>query len=263
MTAGPFTPRPGAAPRLAMVASQAGFEARLLLRNGEQLLLTLVIPVLVLVLGAVVDLGLIDAGSSGPAGRAARLGFLTPGVLALAVLSTAFTGQAISTGFERRYGALKLLGASPLPRWGLLAGKTLAVLLVEVVQVTLITVIALALGWAPRGSALSVALLLLVGTAAFSALGLLMAGTLRAEATLAAANLVYLLLLVGGGIFLPLSRFPGAVRAGLELLPSAALADGLREVLRGGVALPGRPVLILLVWAVFAGALAARTFRWE
>jgi ABC-2 type transport system permease protein len=191
------------------------------------------------------------------------LAFLVPGVLALAVLSTAFTGQAISTGFERRYGALKLLGASPLPRWGLLAGKTLAVLFVEVIQVALIAVIALTLGWSPGGSALSVTVLLLVGTAAFSALGLLMAGTLRAEATLAAANLVYLLLLVGGGIFLPLERFPDAVRAGLELLPSAALADGLREVLADGAVLPGRPVLILLGWAMLAGALAARTFRWE
>jgi ABC-2 type transport system permease protein len=246
-----------------MVASQAGFEARLLLRNGEQLLLTIVIPVLVLVLGAMVDLGLIDADAGGAAGRTDRLAFLAPGVLALAVLSTAFTGQAISTGFERRYGALKLLGASPLPRWGLLAGKTLAVLVVEAVQVALITIIALALGWAPRGTAFSVTVLLLVGTAAFSALGLLMAGTLRAEATLAAANLVYLLLLAGGGIFLPLERFPAAVRAGLEWLPSAALADGLRAVLQQGAALPGRPVLILLAWAVLAGALAARTFRWE
>ena len=263
MTAGAFTPRPGAAPHLAMVASQAGYEARLLLRNGEQLLLTIVIPVLVLVLGAVVDLGLIEAEGGGAAGRTARLAFLTPGVLALAVLSTAFTGLAISTGFERRYGALKLLGASPLPRWGLLAGKTLAVLAVEAVQVALIAVIALALGWSPRGSFLSLAVLLLVGTGAFSALGLLMAGMLRAEATLAAANLGYLLLLAGGGIFLPLDRFSGAVRAGLEWLPSAALADGLREVLGGGAAPPGRPVLILLGWAVVAGVLAARTFRWE
>ena len=263
MSAGVFAPRPGSAPALSMVACQAGFEARLLLRNGEQLLLTLVIPILVLVLGAVVDLGLIDAGSGHAAGRTERLAFLTPGVLALAVLSTAFTGQAISTGFERRYGALKLLGASPLPRWGLLAGKTLAVLLVEALQVMVITVIALALGWSPRGSAFSVVVLLLTGTAAFSALGLLMAGTLRAEATLAAANLVYLLLLAGGGIFLPLVRFPGAVRAWLELLPSAALADGLREVLREGAALPGHPVLILLVWAMVSGGLAARTFRWE
>ena len=263
MSAGVFAPRPGAAAPWSMVASQAGFEARLLLRNGEQLLLTLVIPVLVLLLGALVDLGLIGTESTGVEGRTDRLAFLVPGVLALAVLSTAFTGQAISTGFERRYGALKLLGASPLPRWGLLAGKSLAVLMVEAAQVALITVIALALGWSPRGSVLSVVILLVVGTAAFSALGLLMAGTLRAEATLAAANLVYLLLLAGGGIFLPLARFPGAVREVLEWLPSAALADGLREVLREGAALPGRPVLILVAWAALAGALAARTFRWE
>ncbi|NED78883.1 ABC transporter permease, partial [Streptomyces sp. SID11233] len=73
--------------------------------------------------------------------------FLTPGVLALAVMSTAFTGQAIATGFERRYGVLKRLGASPLPRWALMTAKTLSVLVTEVLQVVLLTVIAFALGW--------------------------------------------------------------------------------------------------------------------
>ena len=159
-------------------------------------------------LGAVVDLGLIDAGRR--RGRASeRLAFLAPGVLALAVLSTAFTGQAIATGFERRYGVLKRLGASPLPRWGLLAGKTLAVLLVEVVQVALHRGHRAGPGLvAARLGRLRSLVLLLVGTAAFSALGLLMAGTLRAEATLAAANLVYLLLLVGGGVFRPAGAIP-------------------------------------------------------
>ncbi|MGA5418706.1 ABC transporter permease [Streptomyces lavendulocolor] len=255
MSAGTYTPRPGAAPVGRMIAAQAAFETRMLLRNGEQLLLTVVIPSLLLVLFSTVDI--VDTGG----GEA--VDFLAPGVLALAVMSTAFTGQAIATGFERRYGVLKRLGASPLPRWALMTAKTLAVLVTEVLQVALLTVIALALGWSPHGSPLSVALLLVLGTAAFSGLGLLMAGTLRAEATLAAANLVFLLLLVGGGVIVPLEKFPAGVRAVLELLPISALSDGLRDVLREGAPMPWGAAGILAAWAVLGLGAAARFFRWE
>jgi len=251
-----FAPAPGAAALHRMVRAQAGLELRMMLRNGEQLLLTIVIPLLVL--GVFASIEVMDLGD-----REARVDFLAPGVLALAVISTAFTGLAIATGFDRRYGALKRLGASPLPRWGLLAAKTIAVLAVEVLQVGLICGLAFALGWTPEGSAPGVLLLLLAGTAAFAALGLLMAGTLRAEATLAAANLVYLLLLVGGGIAVPLDRFPDGARTVLELLPAAALAEGLRDVLRDGAGLPWGAVAVLAGWAVAAGAAAAATFRWE
>ena len=239
-----------------LIGAQTGLEIRMVLRNGEQLLLTMVIPLLVLVVFGSVEV--MDLGS-----RQERLGFLVPGVLALAVLSTAFTGLAIGTGFERRYGALKRLGASPLPRGGLLVAKGLAVLAVEALQVTLLTGVATAMGWRPAGSALAAAAMLVAGTAAFAALGLLMAGTLRAEATLAAANLVYLLLLVSGGIAVPLDRFPDGARPVLEALPAGALAEGLREVLRSGDGLPLGHLLVLLAWAAGAGLLAARTFRWE
>ncbi|MGI5483397.1 ABC transporter permease [Streptomyces lavendofoliae] len=255
MSGGTYTPRPGAAPAGRMIVAQAAFETKMLLRNGEQLLLTVVIPSLVLVLFSAVDV--VDTGE----GRA--VDFLAPGVLALAVMSTAFTGQAIATGFERRYGVLKRLGASPLPRWALMTAKTASVLVTEVLQVALLTVIALALGWSPHGGPAAVFLLLLLGTAAFSGLGLLMAGTLRAEATLAAANLVFLLLLVGGGVIVPLERFPGAVRAVLELLPISALSDGLRDVLQGGASMPWGAAGILAVWAVLGLGAAAAFFRWE
>ena len=253
-----YAPQPGAAPLTRMLRAQAGLEIRMVLRNGEQLLLTVVIPVLVLVV-----FGSLELTHHGT--REARLAFLVPGVLALAVLSTAFTGLAIGTGFERRYGALKRLGASPLPRAGLLAAKGLAVLAVEALQVVLLCAVALLMGWdAPGGVTpwLS-ALLVVAGTAAFSSLALLMAGTLRAEATLAAANLVYLLLLVGGGIAVPMRDFPERVRPVLELLPSGALAEGLRDVLRDGSGLPVTHLAVLLVWAAVGGLLAARTFRWE
>ncbi|MCD9142289.1 ABC transporter permease [Streptomyces albireticuli] len=253
--AGTFTPRPGAAPLSRMIRAQAALETRMLLRNGEQLLLTVVIPTLLLVLFSSVDI--VDTGE----GEA--VDFLAPGVLALAVLSTAFTGQAIATGFERRYGVLKRLGASPLPRWGLMAAKTCAVLVTEVLQIVLLTAIAFALGWSPHGNPFAVLLLLVLGTAAFSGLGLLMAGTLKAEVTLAAANLVFLLLLVGGGVIVPLEKFPDAARAVLELLPVSALSGGLRDVLRDGAAMPWADLGILAGWSALGLGAAARFFRWE
>ncbi|MFC9391652.1 ABC transporter permease [Streptomyces sp. NPDC057027] len=254
MSTGTYSPKPGAAPVGRMITAQTSLETRMLLRNGEQLLLTVIIPSLLLVLFSKVDI--VDTG----AGKA--VDFLAPGVLALAVMSTAFTGQAIATGFERRYGVLKRLGASPLPRWALMTAKTLSVLVTEVLQVALLTAIALALGWSPQGDPLSVLLLLVLGTAAFSGLGLLMAGTLKAEATLAAANLVFLLLLVGGGVIVPLEKF-GAAGDVLALLPISALSDGLRDVLQNGASMPWGDALVLAVWAVLGLGAAAKFFRWE
>ncbi|WP_418956378.1 ABC transporter permease [Streptomyces tritici] len=259
--AGTYAPKPGAAPVGRMIAAQAAFETKMLLRNGEQLLLTVIIPSLLLVIFSTVDIVTVPVSATGGAGEA--VDFLAPGVLALAVMSTAFTGQAIATGFERRYGVLKRLAASPLPRWALMTAKTLSVLVTELLQIALLTAIALALGWSPQGSPAAVALLLVLGTAAFSGLGLLMAGTLRAEATLAAANLVFLLLLVGGGVIVPLEKFPAAARAVLELLPISALSDGLRDVLQGGAAMPWGAAGILAAWAVLGLGAAAKFFRWE
>lgn len=253
--AGRFTPAPGAAAPLRRLVAQTAMELRLTLRNGEVLLLTLVIPVLLLVLFTAVPL--VDVG----AGR--RVDFLVPGILALAVLSTAFTGQAIATGYERQYGVLKRLGATALSRPVLLVAKTLGVLAVELLQAVALFGVGLALGWSPHGSPLAVLALLALGTAAFSGLGLLLAGTLRAATTLLVANLVYILLLVGGGVVFPLETFPAGPRSLLELLPVAALSDGLRTVLRTGAAVPLRDWLTLLGWAVAALGAAATAFRWE
>ncbi len=248
-------PAPGAARWPAMLRAQTMIEIKLTLRRGESVLLTMIIPVGLLLFFTAVDVL--------PTGADAPVDFLVPGVLALAVMSTAFTGQAIATGFERSYGVLKRLGASPLPRVILLAGKTLAVVGVEIIQVLLIVAVGLGAGWHPHGSPLSVALLLLVATVAFSGLGLLMAGTLRAEATLAAANGVYLLLLLVGGIVFPLSRLPGWLASLGALLPTAAASEGLRAVLRGSAGLPVTDLAVLLAWAIGSLALAARTFKWE
>jgi ABC-2 type transport system permease protein len=254
-----FTPAPGAAPLPRMIIAQARQEARQLLRNGEQLTLTLVIPLLLLV--AFSTENLVSFGVT-----ISRVDFLTPGVIALAIMSTAFTSQAIATGFERRYGVLKRLGATPLSRGGLIAAKTGCVVVVELLQAAIILLVALALGWSPDASPaaiVTVPVLVLLGTAAFSGFALLMAGTLRAEATLAGANLIYVVLLGIGGVVFPLTKFPAGARPFLEILPTGALSTALRDVLAYHAGLPARETIALVIWAIAGIALAARTFRWE
>jgi ABC-2 type transport system permease protein len=253
---GTFTPMPASAPALAKVRAQASMEFRLLLRNGEQLLLALVIPVIVLVGGtkAAGRLGVEDADHV--------IAVLPPGVLALAIMSSAFTSLAIATGFERRYGVIKRLGSSPLSRTELLLGKVAALSLLEVLQFLVLGGVAFGLGWRPEAAGAPYAVLIaLLGTAAFGSLGLLVAGLLRAEATLAAANLVYLLLMAGGGVVLP-SHTYGGFGAFLAWLPSGALGDGLRAALQHG-ALRWESVLVLLVWSLVTAVLTARSFKWE
>jgi len=252
-----FTPLPGAAPLPRQVVAQARMEAKLMLRNGEQLLLAVVIPVLVLIGGVTAGEHLsLDLETSRP-----LVDIFTPGVIALAVMSTSFTSLAIATGFERRYGVIKRLGSSPLPRSGLLAGKVLALLIVQLVQVIVIGGVGQLLGWTPEPGVLGVALAILLGTAAFASLGLFVAGVLRAEATLAAANLIYLLLMTGGGVVLPLSAY-GAFGDVVRWLPSGALGETTRTAfLDGDVA--WRDLGVLIIWAVLGTALTARTFKWE
>ncbi|MGZ4495497.1 MAG: ABC transporter permease [Nocardioides sp.] len=255
---GTFTPAPGAAPFGRMVLAQTRMETRLILRNGEQLLLAVVVPLLVLVGGIEAAKHFNLHLSHSPVDT------LTPGVLALAVMSTSFTSLAIATGFERRYGVLKRLGSSPLPRSGLLAGKVGALLVVEAVQAVVIGVAAVLLGWSPTPGAIGVVgalLSALLGTAAFASLGLFVAGALRAEATLAVANLVYLLLMAGGGVVLPAGSYGGASGV-LRLLPSGALGSAMRDSLIGGV-VPLVPLLVLTVWSAVGTLLTARTFTWE
>lgn len=243
----------GAAPWPRRVLAHAGFETRAVLRNGEQLLLTVVLPVLLLATMArtdVVDLATHD-----------RIVVAAPGALALAVLSTAFTSQAIATGFDRRWGVLRLLGTTPLGPDGLLAGKALAVLAVEALQVALVGGVAVALGWRPDGL-LAAAAILLLGTVAFVALALVVAGTMRTEAVLAVANLLWVVLAFGGGALLPLDLLPDGVAAVAAWLPSGALGEGLRTALAGGGLAVG-PALVLLAWASAGTLLAARSFRWS
>lgn len=228
-------------------------ELALLARNGESLLLTLGIPVLLLAFFANVDVLPIDGEP---------IDFLAPGVLALATLSTSMVNLAIATGFEREYGVLKRLGATPLGRPRLLAAKTLSILVVEAVQIAVLWLVALALGWDPS---LDVAFLLAVvlGTVACAGLGLVMAGALKALVVLAAANGLYLVLLLLSGMVIPLDELPGPVQALSKALPSTALADAVRGTLTAGVSVPGRAWVVLALWAVATPLAATRWFRWE
>jgi len=251
--AGTFLPAPGRGRLGRMLVTQAGVEARLAFRNGEQVMLTLLIP-----LALLVGLTLLDVVPL----PAPRVAMVAPGVLALAVLSTAFTGQAISLGFDRRYGVIRRLAATALPRWLLVAGRLVAVLAVVAVQLVVLGAVAFALGWRPAAAGIGWALLLvLLGCAAFGGLGILLGGTLRAEIVLAAANIIWFVLLLGGGIVLPAAQLPGALATIARLLPSGALAEGLRTALVTG-AFPGiAPILVLLAWAAVSAGLAARAVR--
>ncbi|MDO5735556.1 MAG: ABC transporter permease [Propionibacteriaceae bacterium] len=247
MTALNFTPSSGAAPRAAQVWAHATTEAGLILRNGEQALLALVIPIGILVGGRFLG---------------SRLGLdfptLAPSVLALAIWSTCFTSLAIATGFERRYNVLERLAATPLGRPGILLGKATAIALVTALQVVVLIMVSLSLGWRPAfdAVALGVAVLAcLLAAGAFAGLALSIAGTARPEVTLAVANLIYLLALVGGGILLPVAAHPAWARPLVSLLPTAALG----EALRSGTAMS---LVVLAVWCAGTLVIARKVFRW-
>jgi ABC-2 type transport system permease protein len=250
---GTFTPRPGPGAPLRMLAAQSATELRIALRNGEQVLLTLLIPIVLLV--GLSTLPVVPLPEP-------RIAAVAPGVLALAVMSTAFTGQAIALGFDRRYGVIRRLAATALPRWLLVAGRMTAVLGIVALQVVVLCALAAALGWRPAPAGVGWAVLLvLLGCAAFGALGILLGGALRAEITLAVANLVWFVLLLAGGIVIPLAGLPAPLAAVAAYLPSGALAEGLRAALAAGEAPNALHVLVLLAWTAAAGGLALRTVK--
>jgi ABC-2 type transport system permease protein len=236
-------------------SAQTRVELTLTARRGESVLLTIGIPVLLLLFFSAVDV--LPTGTDDP------VDFLAPGILALAVMSTAMVGLGIATGFERQYGVLKRLGATPLGRPALLAAKTTGVVLVEVVQFILLVAIALALGWR-SGSGWPIAIAAVVlGTIAFAGIGLTMAGTLRGEVNLAAANGLYLVLLLLGGTVIPIDELPVGLQVVARALPAGALSDALHGSLTAGGSVPARAWVVLAIWAVAAPTAAALTFRWE
>jgi ABC-2 type transport system permease protein len=245
-----FSPAPGAAPASRRVISHGLTEARLLVRNGEQLLLALIIPIAIMVAARFLDSDLLGDQ-------------LAASVLALAVWSSAFTSVAIATGFERRYGVLERLAATPLGRTGLITGKALAVMIIVIGQLIILSAVGLAIGWRPHFSAATTGLAIvavLLAITAFVSFALILAGRLRAEATLALANVIYVVLLIAGGLVIPASRFPGPLELVVRLLPTGALGEELRQASVGIV--DGWPLLVLAVWAGLLIVLARKVFRW-
>lgn len=238
--------------------AQLGMELRLTARRGENLFVIIVLPLVLLVFFSLVPA--LTPNTASP------IDFLVPGILALAVISTSLVNLSIATAFERSYGVLKRLGGSPLPRAGLIAAKIGAVLVVEILQAILLVGVSIVLfGWQP-GPGWSPALLVaafLLGTLAFAGAGLLMAGTLRAEGTLAAANGLFLILLLLGGVILPVDHLPGFLADLARVLPASALSDAYRIALgaSSGNALP--LLVVLAIWGIGASLLASRLFRWE
>ncbi len=238
------------------VVAQCGAEVGMTLRRGESLLLTIFIPVILLVFFS--EVHLLPTGTTHP------VSFLAPGILALAVMGTALVNLSIATGFERGYGVLKRLGATPLGRPALLGAKIVAVLVVEAVQGLVLVPVALGLGWHPTAGGVGRAVVVVVlATAGFGGIGLLLAGVLRAEVNLAAANGLWLLLLLVSGMLAPLTKLPGGLQAVAKALPAAALSDALHSALGLGAAVPGGAWVVLVVWAAAAPLAAAATFRWE
>lgn len=251
--------RPGsstAASPLRQILTQIQFELLLTLRRGENILVTLIVPVLLLIFFTSLNIV--------PTVNGSAINFLLPGILALAVMAAGMVNLGIATAYERYYGVLKRLGASPLSRGGLISAKVASILILEAVQVILLVGVAIVLyGWQFTGSPLLALLTIALGTVTFAALGLAMAGALRAELTLAGANALFLLfLLIGGGI-LPLSHLPAPLAVLAQFLPAAALTQALQASMTGGANFPARALLTLAIWAVIILLVAVRSFKWE
>ena len=238
------------------IAVQLRAELMLLARNGEQLLLTFVIPILLLSFFGSVDVL--------PSGDVEPVQFLVPGVIAVAIMSSAMVSLGIATGFERSYLVLKRLGATPLTRGQLVVSKILSVFCVQIVQVAALLALGLFLGWEPAGNQWPISIAaVLGGTSAFAGIGLILAGRLRAEINLAAQNGLYLLLLLLGGMVIPRDSLPSGASTAAQVLPSTALADLLRTTLNGDSGALLVPGAVLCAWAILAPAIAAKRFRWS
>jgi ABC-2 type transport system permease protein len=238
--------------------AQTRAEVRMTIRRGETLLLTVGIPVLLLVFFSLARV------TSSPTTH--RIDFVAPGILALCVLSTSLVALSISTGFERSFGVLRRLHVTPLGQGRLIGAKMTGVLVTEVIQVALLSAVALALRWHPHGGAgggAQVLGLLVLGSAGCAGIGLALAGWLRAEVNLAASNGLYLVLLLFSGIVIPVTSLPSFIQRIAIALPSGAMAEGLHRVLGLGLAPTGADWASLAAWAVLAPLLAARTFRFD
>ncbi|NKZ99567.1 multidrug ABC transporter permease [Rhodococcus hoagii] len=248
--AGTFAPNPQPAPPARMLASQTKLELTLLLRNGEQLLITMLIPITLLIGLTLLPIG--DFGTD-------RVDTIVPAVMMVAIMSTAFTGQAIAVGFDRRYGRSNAWARPRLPKWGIIAGKSAAVVIVVAMQTLILGAIGFALGWRPSVLGLALgAVVIALGTVTFACMGLLLGGSLRAEIVLALANILWFAM-AGIGSVIFADQINDGVRIAAQIVPSGALAQALEDATSGTVNFAC--VAILAAWAAVTGFVATRTFK--
>jgi ABC-2 type transport system permease protein len=236
--------------------AHAQWETRLLLRNGEQLLLTFVIPIGLMLALTLTTMFTAYQGTDGLSSALAT-------VLTVSVISGAFTSLAIATAFERRSGALRFLGTTPLTRGELLTGKFAATAVVTLLSAAAVCVVATFVGWRPDASTGWAVPIVLLGVAAFAAWGMALAGLLRAEAVLAVANGLFLALIMFGGVIIPASALPGPLGTLVGWLPSGALAAALHSSLVEHTGPSAQPVAVLVAWLTVGAVVARRTFRWS
>lgn len=249
--------QPRAASYGKLLLHQARMELLMTLRQGERVMVTLFIPILLLIGFNALKVVPVPVHES-------ETDVLLPGVLALAIISAGMVSLGIATAYERNYGVLKRLGSSPLTHSALILAKIISVLALELIQTLMLMAFAILFyGWHPAGSLPLAVLAALLGTITFAALGLAMAGALRASTTLVSTNTLYLLFVFIGGGFFPLSRLPGPLAALAQLLPASALTSALQHTMLAGSTFPSGAFLTLVIWAVVILALAIKTFQWE
>lgn len=233
-----------------MTAAQTRMELSLFLRNGEQLLVALIIPLAALIALVAIDFGAVPEP---------RVDHAITAVLTMSVMGTSFTGQAIAVAFDRRYDALKRLGGTPLPPAVIIAGKILATLILVAGQTIILGTLAVAMGWRPDPAGILVgAVMVALGSAAFSSMGLLLGGTLRAEIVLGLANLIWFVLIGAAGLAIGVVDLPSQVADILVVVPSYALTDALLTAHHGGF--PALAAVVLVAWTAVCGGFAVRHF---
>lgn len=242
--------------------AQTRYDTVTLLRNGEQLLLTFLLP-----LGALLAPAVLSSAWPVNIPEDSRWELSLAGALALAVLSTGLVSQSIALAFDRRWGVLRMLATTPLGRGGLIAGRMGSVAVMVALQVTVLCGAAAIGGWRPDWSAagpvIGLGLVTVVmGAVAMTSLGLILGGTLRPEAVLAIANLAWALLAFAGGVIIPVDALPDVVAHVAQLLPSGALGEGLRSLAQPGPFAWGA-LIVLVAWAAGLVLLAVRTVSWD
>jgi ABC-2 type transport system permease protein len=194
--------------------------------------------------------------------------FFTPAIIVFSVITATFTNLAMTVAIARDQGILKRIRGTPLPTWAYLAGRIGHAVLVGALLVVIVAAFGAVLYGVPVpwGAVPAVLVVLLVSAAAFSALGLALAGVMpNADAAPAVVNAVALPVLFLSNVFIDMSNAPGWLDAVSHVLPSRHFADAMLGLYgSSGVApVPWLEVGVIALWGVIGVVLALRFFSWE